>query len=82
MCTRGQLKRDRKPRRKLVSSGLRKIFQTQRYADKKNISVFKRLGKKDISEMPTQQNSRTYSNNFVPKGNSSARRRSLLGARK
>ena len=52
MCTRGQLKRDRKPRRKLVSSGLRKIYQVEKFANKRNMSVFKRFGKKDISEMP------------------------------
>ena len=52
MCTRGQLKRDRKPRRKLVSTGLRRIVAMEKYANKRNMSVFKRFGKKDISEMP------------------------------
>ena len=62
MCTRGQLKRNRTPQNRRVAdqslySGrtinpLRRMFRRKRYADKKNLSVFKRFGKKDISEMP------------------------------
>ena len=87
MCTRGQLKRDGSSGRKAVRTGralnpLRRIFRKAKYADKKNLSVFKRFGKTDISEMPSQQSRMPRGNNFVPKGNDSARRRSLLGVRK